>query len=315
MGNQSSKINIQNKKKQDAAIKPSTSISTNLGSIASSRRSSITEFFAKRKQSIASIMKREEDIKEHDREQRQHYLLKNVRKGNTRTLLDSPKRIVESGIGNGIWVLEMATQYPDAQVIGLDLKLPDIQLSNQTFYRANIIETWPIEPDSVDFLFQRNMVTCLQKDHWIHVFSEMFRVLKPGGSLELIEQDPLHHNPGPVLQALHAFYKEQFDQTKIDWELSTLQDALSQIGFIDIELITIDIPIGEWPTESDQKQFGFMNKDIQKAFLKNKKNEYMQRWSMSSVDYDVAVGEVCDEFEEYKSFTRVNCWMAKKPVY
>lgn len=44
----------------------------------------------------------------------------------------------------------MATQYPDAQVIGLDLKLPDIQLSNQTFYRANIIETWPIEPDSVD---------------------------------------------------------------------------------------------------------------------------------------------------------------------
>ena len=46
-------------------------ISTNIGSIASSRRSSITEFFAKRKQSIASIMKREEDIKEHDREQRQ----------------------------------------------------------------------------------------------------------------------------------------------------------------------------------------------------------------------------------------------------
>lgn len=71
MGNQSSKINIQNKKKQDAVIKPSTSISTNIGSIASSRRSSITEFFAKRKQSIASIMKREEDIKEHDREQRQ----------------------------------------------------------------------------------------------------------------------------------------------------------------------------------------------------------------------------------------------------
>lgn len=65
----------------------------------------------------------------------------------------------------------------------------------------------------------------------------------------------------------------------------------------------------------DQKQFGFMNKDIQKAFLKNKKNEYMQRWSMSSMDYDVAVGEVCDEFEEYQSFTRVNCWMAKKPVY
>ncbi|EIE89749.1 hypothetical protein RO3G_14460 [Rhizopus delemar RA 99-880] len=79
-----------------------------------------------------------------------HYLLKLARKGNTWTSLDSPKVIVESGIGNGIWALEMATQYSESQVIGLDLKLPDIQLANQTFHRANILETWPIDDDSAD---------------------------------------------------------------------------------------------------------------------------------------------------------------------
>ena len=35
--------------------------------------------------------------------------------------LSNPQRILDIGTGTGIWVMEMADEYPDAQIIGTDL--------------------------------------------------------------------------------------------------------------------------------------------------------------------------------------------------
>lgn len=99
-------------------------------------------------------------------------------------------------------------------------------------------------------VFQRNMCICIQQDQWIHVLKEMFRVIKRGGCVELIEPELLHHQPGPVLQAFHAFYKEQCTQANIDLELKGMNDWLSEVGFEAIECKVLDLPIGEWQTET-----------------------------------------------------------------
>ncbi|RCH80498.1 hypothetical protein CU098_000764, partial [Rhizopus stolonifer] len=110
----------------DAAIsavmskKNKKNISLEPPSAFSNRRKSISEFFARRKQSLIGLHpygSGQEDMKEFDRLQRQHYLLKSTRKGNTWAPIQSPKVIVESGTQNGIWALEMATQYTDSQVL------------------------------------------------------------------------------------------------------------------------------------------------------------------------------------------------------
>lgn len=62
----------------------------------------------------------------------------------------------------------------------------------------------------------------------------------------------------------------------------------------------------------DLKQFGFINKEIQKACLRNRKSLYMSTWGVESEDYDLAVQEMLTEFEEYHGFTRYNSWTAKK---
>lgn len=90
----------------------------------------------------------------------------------------------------------------------------------------------------------------IQKDQWPKVLEEMFRVLKPGGYIELIESDMWHHNSGPVQIAFQTFYKEQCKLLDLDLEIADSLDAIIvEKGFELVEKRTLDIPIGEWATE------------------------------------------------------------------
>lgn len=192
--------------------------------------------------------------------------------------ISSPKVIVEAGTGNGIWALEMATQYKDAKVLGLDLKPPAFHHGNPAnlqYTQTNLSESWPMNDNSVDLyvhietphitnrhqlivlnsrtlysIFQRNMCLNIQKDEWPKVLGEMFRVLKPGGYIELLEPDLWHHNLGPVQQAFQQFYREQCQALELDLEISnSMTGTIEEIGYVEVEKRILDIPIGEWPTE------------------------------------------------------------------
>ncbi|KAI9007431.1 S-adenosyl-L-methionine-dependent methyltransferase [Phycomyces nitens] len=282
------------------------------------RRKSITEFFTRRKQSISRPTQfSENEFREHDRLQRQHYLLKSARKSNHWATLDEPAVILDMGTGNGIWALEMASQFPQAQVLGMDLRPPHEQQGgpkNLRYVEADIKQSWPMGDNSIDFIFQRNMGQVIQKDQWGHVLGEMRRVLKPGGYIELVESDLWHHNPGPVQQAFDEFFEGQCADLGLDFMFTDrLKDQIEEIGgFGSVDLRALDIPAGEWPQEAELKQFGFINKETQKAFLRNCKSFYVSKWGITADDYDLAVGEVLEEFEEYHGFTRFNCWIAQK---
>ena len=83
----------------------------------------------------------------------QHYLLKSARKTNVWAPIQQPGTIVDIGTGNGIWALEMATEHPNAQVVGIDLKPPMIQQAgpkNLRYVEANVFERLPLDDASVD---------------------------------------------------------------------------------------------------------------------------------------------------------------------
>jgi hypothetical protein len=91
----------------------------------------------------------------------------------------------------------------------------------------------------------------IQKDQWSHVLSEMLRVLKPGGTIELVEADLIHHNPGPVQRAFDEFYQNQCAENGLDFGFtSIMNNELETIGFSELDHRTLDIPIGEWPQDS-----------------------------------------------------------------
>jgi SAM-dependent methyltransferase len=103
------------------------------------------------------------------------------------------------------------------------------------------------------------MCLSIQKDQWQKVLEEMFRVLKPGGYIELLEPDLWHHNLGPVQQAFQKFYKEQCQALDLDLEISnSMTGAIEEKGFEEVEKRILDIPIGEWPTEPGKSLYFFI---------------------------------------------------------
>ncbi|CAO3648251.1 unnamed protein product [Mucor hiemalis] len=216
-----------------------------------SRRQSITEFFSGRKKSLV-----QDDFREYDRLQRQHYLLKSARKSNNWGNIESDMTIVDVGTGNGIWALEIASEQLDCKVIGLDIRPPSEgqgKPKNLRYHEADITEVWPLESESVDYIFQRSMGQTIQKDQWGHVLSEMLRVLKPGGTIELVEADLWHHNPGPVQRAFDEFYQNQCTEMGLDFAFTEIiEKVLDTTGFTELDHRTLDIPIGEWPQDSGE---------------------------------------------------------------
>lgn len=92
------------------------------------------------------------------------------------------------------------------------------------------------------------------KNQWSQVLSEMFRVLKPGGTIELIEVDACHHHPGPVQKAFDEFFVSQCEENGWIFDLGkTMQEQIESSGFTKVNHNTIDIPIGEWPQDAGKQ--------------------------------------------------------------
>ncbi|CAG8707395.1 1559_t:CDS:2, partial [Cetraspora pellucida] len=135
------------------------------------------------------------DENESDRLHSQHFLLRYIWQSNFSAPVDHilsipGAKILDVGCGAGSWSFDMATTYPLAKIIGLDISSHQpttIKPKNFVFVKANAEERLPFDDNTFDFVFQRYLTFGLTRERWPHVVNELVRVLKPGGFLELCE--------------------------------------------------------------------------------------------------------------------------------
>jgi SAM-dependent methyltransferase len=101
-------------------------------------------------------------------------------------------KVLDSGCGPGAWILDMANSYNKSIFVGVDLSstmFPSAQNintpDNVVFLERNIIDGFPFPNDTFDFVHQGFMNFAFTKNHWQNVISDMVRITKPGGWIEL----------------------------------------------------------------------------------------------------------------------------------
>jgi hypothetical protein len=96
----------------------------------------------------------------------------------------------------GVWCVEMAQKYPLAHVRGWALDPPTVSvpesLKNLSFVRKDLFQPaaglTAIADSSIDFIYIRDMAYAItSNEQWISVIHEAYRVLCPGGWIEITE--------------------------------------------------------------------------------------------------------------------------------
>ncbi|CAK4030673.1 related to methyltransferase [Lecanosticta acicola] len=180
--------------------------------------------------------------------------------------LQNPRRCLDVGTGTGIWAVDLADDFPDCQVTGIDLSpgQPTMVPPNVKFVIDDAEDDWLYE-EKFDFIHARLMAGCFAD--WPSLLQKAFDNLEEGGWLEL--QD-------------YGLPVKSFDQSHIGTDLlrwgellceaarklgrpmgsdvsTKYEEWMRDAGFVDIQQKMFMWPSNSWPKDPFMKELGRWN--------------------------------------------------------
>ncbi|KAF4451325.1 demethylmenaquinone methyltransferase [Fusarium albosuccineum] len=97
------------------------------------------------------------------------------------------QRVLDIGTGTGIWAIDFADEFPNAEVTSTDISVIQSQWipPSPKFEIEDRTQTWTFGDNSIDYTHMRYLIGSIK--NWPSLMKEAFRVCKPGGYVESFE--------------------------------------------------------------------------------------------------------------------------------
>lgn len=193
----------------------------------------------------------------------------------TDRLFDAPmskplSKVLDVGTGTGIWAIDMADMYPQATIIGTDISpIQPSWVPPNCFFEIEDAQTdWTFAQASFDFIHMRALYGSISD--WSKLYRQAFATLKPGGWLENFEftitlhsdTPEIRNDPDHIFKRWANVFHEAGDRMNrtlrigVNGQMSRL---MAEAGFIDIQQISYQVPIGAWSSDAVYKRIGLFN--------------------------------------------------------
>jgi ubiquinone/menaquinone biosynthesis C-methylase UbiE len=128
------------------------------------------------------------------------------------TDLSGIHRVLDIACGPGGWVLDVAFEHPDIQVVGIDISQTMVEyarvrskvqkLENASFQVMNALKPLDFPDASFDLVNARAIAGFMLPASWPAFLQECMRITRPGGIIRLTETDDFGTSNSPALEKM-----------------------------------------------------------------------------------------------------------------
>jgi SAM-dependent methyltransferase len=254
------------------------------------------------------------DVLEADNMDQLHVIMKDVFHANYHHTFDKkPARILDVGTGSGIWIKEMANEFPESEVVGcdiLDLTGDEPMPANCRWYEGNVIQGLPFEDNSFDFVHQRHLGLNIPTKHWKKVLRELYRVCSPGGTINLVEMSFDWTPKSPAMQLLLELFENAAKPAGVNLDdVHQLESPLNDVGFVDVRMDRTPLGVGAWYGPNGRRLHEAVRRLINSSLPMLMRHNRIRRHELEQV-----INEALAEMDRHSgSITMVIC-RARKPL-
>lgn len=158
------------------------------------------------------------------------------------------------------------------------------------------------------------MICAYSRAQWLRAIDEFYRVLVPGGSVQLIETGP-EWVCGPKTSSLVLFLDEFFEKRGMLLRCGVfIADMLKAAGFVDVKYEQVTMNLGKWAGEE-----GVLGSQITIGGVSGMRDHVMKENGCgrfaSAKEFDQFMNDVTDEWDNLPgSHTLVRVFTARKPL-
>jgi Methyltransferase domain len=151
------------------------------------------------------------DEREHVRLDQLHAFMKKFWGSNIfAPIVSEPSLIMDVGAGRGGWVIDVAKQYPRANVIGFDLSpiIRHEKPENAEFVVGDLhVDLKRFIDGTIDLIHSRMLCGGVKADEWDRYIKKVFELLKPGTGWAQFVEDSYKTWDGDAVPEASPFYK------------------------------------------------------------------------------------------------------------
>jgi SAM-dependent methyltransferase len=223
--------------------------------------------------------------------------------------------VLEVGYGSGAWAIDMAKAFPQARVFAFDIRTNPISMdrvpSNLIFQRCDLSKGLPYMSKSFDFINQRMVGLAAKPDQWPGIFDEFYRVLRPGGWIEMKEVNAECKNSGPITERMFGLLKSMATVRGMDMSLlGTFDVLLKNAGFTKVTKSNkVHQLMGSW---AGKNGIGMLNQA--KFVVSTMEPLAVQVGLCQPGEIQPLIDQWEEECNRLKTYQLIHTYTAKKPV-